>query len=180
MKLLFPSGLWLLVALLGVIVIYLLRMPRRQIPVADLAPWLSVARAGRKISNERRTLISLAMQVIIVLALIVGFARPYFAASSGGHFDLVLIDLSRSTRAHDDTPIKVLEGTEKASVSGPSRLELEKDALRSMVRAMNTDDRMTIIGVAERPVIIASGESEPAILERVIGDLEARDETAAF
>jgi hypothetical protein len=180
MKLLFPSGLWLLFALLGVVVIYLLRMPRRQIPVADLAPWLSVARAGRRISKERRTMISLALQACIALSLIVGFARPYFAASNGGQFELVLIDLSRSTRAYDYTPLKVLEGTDKASVSGSSRLELEKDALRSMIRAMNTDDRMTIIGVAERPVIIASGESEPAILERMVTELEARDETANF
>ena len=180
MKLLFPSGLWLLAALLAVVVIYLLRMPRRQIPVADLAPWLNLARAGRKISNERRTMISLALQACIVISLIVGFSRPYFAASTGGHCELVLIDLSRSTRSHDNTPLVVLNGLEKPAYSGPSRLELEKDALRSMIRAMNTDDRMTIIGVGARPVIVASGESEPAILERVVGDLEALDESASF
>ncbi len=180
MKLLFPSGLWLFAALACVIVIYLLRMPRRQIAVADLAPWLNLARAGRRISNERRTMISLALQACIVLGLIFGFARPYFAASTGGHCELVLIDLSRSTRAHDDTPLKVLDGTDKPSTKGASRLDLEKDALRSMIRAMNTDDRMTIIGVAGRPVIVASGESEPAILERLVSDLEAQDESAAF
>ena len=80
MKFLFPSGAWLLLVLAGIIAIYLLRMPRRRLQVADIAPWLTVARAGKRISSERRTLISLLLQSAIVLSLILAFTRPYFAA----------------------------------------------------------------------------------------------------
>ncbi len=180
MKLMFPSGLWLLLVVAGVVAIYLLRMPRRRFSVADLAPWLQVARAGRRMSSERRTLISLLLQVAIALALVLAFARPYFAGTDGGRLELVLIDLSGSTRACDATKLKVLEGLEKPARTGPSRLDQEKLALQTMIRALNPGDRMTIVGVGARTTIVSSGESEPAILERSVALLEARNESAAF
>jgi hypothetical protein len=179
MKFLFPSGAWLLLVLAGIIAIYLLRMPRRRLQVADIAPWLTVARAGKRISSERRTLISLLLQSAIVLSLILAFTRPYFAAGDS-RFELVLIDLSRSTAAHDLTTLKILEGVEKPVNSGPSRLDIQKDALLKMVRGMNPGDRMTIIGVGERPSIVASSESESTVLERCALGLEPRNESAAF
>ena len=99
----FPSGAWLLLVLAGVIAVYLLRMPRRRLAVADLAPWLTVARAGKRISSERRTLISLLLQAAVVLSLALAFTRPYFAAGES-RLELVLIDPSRSTAARDSTP----------------------------------------------------------------------------
>lgn len=179
MKFLFPSGAWLLLVLAGVIVIYLLRMPRRRLQVADIAPWLTVARAGKRISSERRTLISLLLQTAIVLSLVLAFTRPYFAAGDS-RFELVLIDLSRSTAACDGTPLKILQGVEKPAATGPSRLDIERDALQTMIRGMNPGDRMTIVGVGERPFIVASSESESTILERCAAGLETRNESASF
>jgi len=179
MKFLFPSGAWLLLVLAGVIAIYLLRMPRRRLQVADIAPWLTVARAGKKISSERRTLISLLLQAAIVLSMVLAFTRPYFAAGES-RFELVMIDLSRSTAAHDGTPLTILQGVEKPAAKGPSRLDIAKDALQTMIRGMNPGDRMTIVGVGERPFIVASSESEPTVLQRCVADLEARNEIAAF
>ena len=48
MKLMFPFGMWLLLVPAGIAIIYFLRMPRRRILVADIAPWLQVARAGQR------------------------------------------------------------------------------------------------------------------------------------
>ncbi len=180
MSLMFPAGLWLLCVAAGIAVIYFLRMPRRRVLVADLAPWLQVARAGKRMSSERRTMISLAFQLAIVLTLLFAFARPFFAGPDGGRLELVLVNLSASTRARDDTPLKVLEGLEKSAPAGPSRLDIEKGALQTMIRALNPGDRMTVIGVGARTTIISSGESEPAVLDRDVSLLEARNETAAF
>jgi len=102
MSMLFPWGAWLLLVPAGVIAIHFLRMPRRRVVVADLAPWLNVARAGRQISSERRALISLLLQTAIALTLAAAFVRPYFTSVGDRRLELVLIDLSASTRAHDE------------------------------------------------------------------------------
>jgi len=180
MSLMSPSGLWLLCVVAGIAVIYFFRMPRRRFLVADLAPWLQVARAGKRMSSERRAMISLVIQLAIALALVFAFARPFFTGPEGGRLELVLVNLSASTRARDATPLKVLAGLEKSAPAGASRLYIEKHALQIMIRAMNPGDRMTVIGVGARTTIISSGESEPAVLERSVSALEARNETAAF
>jgi len=180
MKLLFPWGLLALLILAGVVFAYWLRLPRRRHPVPDLAPWLTVARADRRLSNQRRTLISLALQIVIVLLLVLAYVQPYFAAGHDSCHEIVLVDLSRSTHACDDTPFRTLESLEVPRTSGPSRLEKEKGVLLRVAGAMGFQDRMTLIGVGSRPLILASNEAEPAILHRRIKELAPRDEVADF
>ncbi|HEY3322832.1 MAG TPA: BatA domain-containing protein [Planctomycetota bacterium] len=180
MRLLFPWGLLALTLLIGVVLAYLLRLPRRRRPVPDLAPWLTISRADRRISNERRTLVSLGLQVAIVILLVLAYVKPYVTGGSEARHEIVLVDLSRPTRARDAVALKALQNQEQPKVSGRTRLEHEQAELLRLITGMSYDDRMTLIGVGARPAILASNEREPAILARRVNELQAQDEVADF
>ena len=63
MKLINPWGLFALAVLAVVVIAYLLRMPRRQLPIPDVSIWRKLSAADQKLPTSRRTMISLLLQI---------------------------------------------------------------------------------------------------------------------
>ena len=181
MKLIHPWGLCTLVVLALIVIAYLLRMPRRQLPIPDVSIWRALSTADQKLPTSRRTLISLILQIVIAMLIVGAYARPYISASnSGPRHEIVMIDLSQSMQAADGPFIEILKGPAPARVADHRRIDQARETLRRMVRGMDFQDRMTLIGVGRRPVMIANGVSERAILERAIESVETLSEPANF
>jgi len=180
MKLIHPLGLLALLVLAVIVLAYLLRMPRKRLPIPDAAIWRELNVADRKMPHSRRTIISLLLQACIALALVAAYVKPYLSSGQEARHEIVLVDLSRSMRARDDQPLEVTDAPQPASNSRDTRMDKAKTALLSLVRGLDYQDRMTLIGVGRRPVVLSSGVAERAVLERVVGGLEARDESAVF
>ncbi|MBI3829765.1 MAG: BatA domain-containing protein [Planctomycetes bacterium] len=180
MKLIHPYGLLALAVVAVIVLAYLLRMPRKKLPVPDASLWRQLNLADRRISQSRRTLVSLALQVLIALTLVAAFVKPYLSASVQPRHEIVLMDLSRSMSARDGAVLEILDNPQPAKASADARLDKAKAELRTLVRGLDFQDRMTVIGVGRRPVVLASGETERAVLERLTESLEAREEKAQF
>lgn len=180
MRFINPWGLFALAVLAVVVIAYLLRMPRRQLPIPDVSIWRKLSAADQKLPTSRRTLISLLLQVVIAVLLVGAYARPYISASnSGPRHEIVMIDLSQSMLAAESN-VEILKGPAPAKTPTHRRIDLARDTLRGLVRGMDFQDRVTLIGVGRRPVVIANGVSERAILERAIDSLETLSESANF
>src|SRR3954462_8771305 len=118
MKLIHPWGLFALAILVVIVIAYLLRMPRRQIPIPDVSLWRKLSAADRKLPTSRRTMISLILQVSIAILLVGAYARPYFSTSTTGpHHEIVLVDISQSMLANDAPTIEILKNAAPAQRS---------------------------------------------------------------
>jgi len=181
MKLINPWGLVALAVVAVVVIAYLLRMPRRQLPIPDISIWRKLSAADQKLPTSRRTLISLLLQVVIAVLLVGAYVRPYISASTTGpRHEIVMIDLSQSMQAGDGGSVEILKGPAPAKTVSRRRIDQARDTLRGIVRGMDFQDRMTLIGVGRRPVMIANGISERALLDRAIDSIETLSETADF
>ena len=181
MKLINPWGLFALAVLAVVVIAYLLRMPRRQLPIPDISLWRKLSAADQKLPTSRRTLISLLLQIVIAVLLVGAYVRPYIsAASSGPRHEIVMVDLSQSMQAAEGPALETLKGPAPATTAKHRRIDQARETLRGLVRGMDFQDRMTLIGVGRRPVVIANGVSERAILERAIESIETLSESANF
>ena len=104
-----PAALWGLLAIPFLIILYLLRVRRRDHPVSSVllwqrsAPTLAAYRPARRI--ERSLL--LLLQIIAIAALVTALARPSAIVRSLDRGDVMLVlDLSLSMRARDVAPTR--------------------------------------------------------------------------
>lgn len=132
-----------------IILMYMLRLRRREVVVSSTYLWQQVLQdheANTPWQRLRRNLL-LILQLMILALLVLALARPFVTvpAVSAGQVT-VLLDASASMNAVD--------------VNGGSRFEEAKRQALDIVNTLSVGDRMTVIRVAEVPEVLASGTSD--------------------
>ncbi|HXX37892.1 MAG TPA: VWA domain-containing protein [bacterium] len=137
-----PAALWGLLALPLLVLLYLLRVRRRDHPVSSIllwqrsAPVLAAFRPSRRI--ERSLL--LLLQLVALAAVIVGLAQPGLVGGTVAGRDVVLVlDASLSMRARDVSP---------------TRFERARQEALTLVARLQPGQRAAVVLAAPHPVVL--------------------------
>jgi Ca-activated chloride channel family protein len=158
-----PAALWGLLAMPFLILLYLLRIRRKDHPVSSVllwqrsAPTLAAYRPSRRI--ERSLL--LLLQLLATAAIVTGLARPSVIARAPDHGDVVLVlDLSLSMRARDVSP---------------TRFDHARDEALDVVAHLHPGQRAGIVVAGPRPQVLVPPTGDGARLTKALRTLEPWD-----
>src|SRR3954468_13473173 len=151
-----------------VILLYMLRLRRREITVSSTFLWqqlLQDREANTPWQRLRRNLL-LLLQLIILVLLVFALARPFITvpAVTTGQIEL-LLDASASMKASD-------------MPNGETRFDEAKRQALSIVDTLGQDDTMTIIRVANVAEVIAPATRDPVQLRAAINNAVPREAKA--
>jgi Ca-activated chloride channel family protein len=160
MSFLTPLALALGALAVPIILMYMLRLRRREVQVSSTLLWRQVLRdreANAPWQRLRRNLLML-LQLAILAALVIALARPYIEVPSvtSGRVAL-LIDASASMNATDVEP---------------SRFEAAKRQALSIVETLTAQDSMAVIRVAEGPEVVQSYTNDTTQLRNAIANVQ--------
>jgi len=166
MRFLAPGSLWLLALALPIVVVYLLRLHRREMPVASILLWQAAAadhHANRPWQKLRRHWL-LVLQLLILAVLAVTAARPAIPSSVTPQGQvLVLLDVSASMQAR--------------RVEGGTRFEAALVELRDLADSLEPAARVTLIEVGAVPQVRLR-EGDAVALRRTLFGLLPTDGVA--
>src|SRR5262245_23838856 len=142
MSFLAPLALGLGVIAGPIILLYMLRLRRREVQVSSTLLWQQLLRdreANAPWQRLRRNLL-LLLQLLILAALVIALARPFVEVPTvtTGRIAL-LIDASASMNATDVEP---------------NRFEAAKQQAVSIVDTLGAQDSLAVIRVAEQPEVV--------------------------
>lgn len=162
MSLLTPLALIGALLAIPIILMYMLRLRRREVVVSTTFLWQQVLQdneANTPWQRLRRNLL-LLLQLLILVCMVFALARPFILvpAVSTGQIEL-LLDASASMNATDMS-------------GGQSRFDEAKRQALSMVDTLSQGDTMTIIRVSDVPDVLASGVSDPIVLRAAINNAQ--------
>ncbi len=165
MSFLTPAALVGAALAIPIILMYMLRLRRREVVVSTTFLWQQVVQdneANTPWQRLRRNLL-LFLQLLILLLLVLALARPFILvpAVSTGQIEL-LLDASASMNAND------LPG-------GVTRFEEAQRQALNIVDTLSSSDTMTIIRVADVPEVIAPATNDPIALREAINNAQASD-----
>lgn len=150
----FLTPFFLLLGLLAlpIIIMYMLRLRRREVMVSSTLLWQKLMRdreANAPWQKLRRNIL-LILQLLILAALVLALARPFIPVPSvvSGSV-VVLLDGSASMQATD---------------VAPSRFEAARTQVDDLIGALGGGDQMTLIRVGQTPVILAAATGDRRIL----------------
>ncbi len=113
-----PIGLLLGALALPLVALYFLRIRRRRVRVSSLLPWHAMKRAERLASpfeRFRRHLL-LLLQLLLLAALVLAFARPFLRTEAAASRSVVLVlDTSASMGATDEEPTRLGRAVREAT-----------------------------------------------------------------
>ncbi len=170
----FLSPIWLAMGALAapIIILYMLKLRRREVEVSSTMLWQLMLRdrqANTPWQRLKRNLL-LFLQLLILALLVLGLARPSIqvAAVASGSV-VVLLDASASMQATDVSP---------------SRFEAAKSEVLSLISGLSGDSQMTIILAGEQPSTLISREGDKGELRQALGTAQptqgTTDWSAAF
>lgn len=155
----FLTPLALLGALLAVpiILLYMLRLRRRELTVSSTYLWQRLVQdseANTPWQRLRRNLL-LLLQLLILAALVLALARPFVTVPAVGSGRIVvLLDASASMNASD--------------MDGRTRFNAAQEEALDIVETLGAGDTMTVIRVAGVPEVIAPATADRAALRAAI------------
>ncbi len=141
-----------------IILLYMLRLRRREVLVSSTFLWEQVLQdneANTPWQRLRRNLL-LLLQLLILLFLVFALARPFITvpAVSTGQIAL-LLDASASMNATDGTNER-------------TRFAIAQEQALEIVNTMGDDDSMTVIRVADVPEVLSPQTQDRAALREAI------------
>jgi Ca-activated chloride channel homolog len=160
MQFLAPIGFWLAALSIPIILLYMLKLRRKQVQVSSTFLWEQLLReqqANAPWQKLKRNLL-LILQLIVLAALVLAIARPAIPVptiASGSV--IVLLDASASMNA-TDVP--------------PSRFELARRTIHSLIDGLNPASSMTLILVGRTPEILVSSEADKPLLKVALNNAE--------
>jgi Ca-activated chloride channel homolog len=173
MSLLTPLGLLAALLAIPIILLYMLRLRRREVRVSSTYLWGQVLRdreANTPWQKLRRNLL-LFLQLLILALLALALARPYInvpAVTSGQ--TALLLDASASMNAQD--------------VNGGTRFAEAQRRANEIIDLMRVGDTMTIIRVADVPEVLTGYTADSAVLHAAVDGAQPSsapaDWTSAF
>ncbi|MBA3870451.1 MAG: VWA domain-containing protein [Anaerolineae bacterium] len=158
MALLTPIALVGALLAIPIVLLYMLRLRRREVVVSSTFLWQQIVRdseANTPWQRLRRNLL-LLLQLIILALLVLALARPFITvpAVTNGQIEL-LLDASASMKSSD-------------MPNGETRFDEAKRQALSIVDTLGQDDTMTIIRVANVAEVIAPATRDPVMLRAAI------------
>jgi hypothetical protein len=156
MNFLLPSGLFLAALALPILLLYMLKLRRKQALVSSTLLWTQLLRdqqANAPWQKLKRNLL-LILQLLILAALALAFARPAIetpALASGSV--IILLDASASMNATDVIP---------------SRFESARRAIHTLLSGLPADSRVTLILVGATPEALTSSETDKSLVRRAL------------
>lgn len=145
-----PVALLLGLLALPILVLYMLKMRRRQVEVSSVMLWQRLLRdreANAPWQRLRRNLL-LILQLLLLAALVFALARPFLtvpAVARGAV--IVLLDASASMSATD---------------VAPSRFAAAQAQVRDLANGLSGDGQLTVILVGRQPEVLASATRDRA------------------
>ncbi len=166
MAFLTPIFLFLGLLAVPIILLYMLRLRRREILVSSTMLWQKLLRdreANAPWQKLRRNLL-LLLQLLILAALVLALARPFIPIPSivSGSV-VVLLDASASMQSTD------LE---------PSRFEAAKVEVNQLINELSGNNQMTIIKAGQTPAVLVSATNDHNQLRQVIEKAQPDPSTA--
>lgn len=158
MGLLSPLALAFAGLCIPILVMYMLRLQRRDVLVSSTLLWQRLVRdreANMPWQRLRRNLL-LLLQLLVLALLTLALARPFvtaYVAISGNL--VILLDASASMQATD---------------VAPNRFEVARRRVREIIAGLGPDDVATIIAVGSRPEVLASATGDLPLLRRAIDE----------
>ncbi len=144
MQFLAPAGLFFLLLIPVIIIFYLLKQKREQLPVSSTMLWQKVLAdtvAETPWQKLRKSLL-LLLQLLLALLLVFALLRPYVLANRQGGSDvIILVDTSASMAV---------------SEAGGSRLDLAKAEVEKLIKESKGKTRFSLIGVGPSPRVLAN------------------------
>ena len=158
-------ALWALALLVIVVVLYILRMPRRRLQIASIAYLRGLQMDARRRRRRLRTVLSMLLQAVVLVLLAFSAARPLLTSGRLEERRIVLImDVSASMRTQD--------GGE-----GMTRFEAARKKAEEIVGRMEHGDRMLIVAADSEARIVQQFERDRHTLYRTLSNLEPGFET---
>ena len=152
MQFLTPLAFLLASLAIPIILLYMLKLRRKQVQVSSTWLWIQLLRdqqANAPWQKLKRNLL-LILQLLILAALVLALARPAMqvpAVASGSV--IVLLDASASMNATD---------------VNPSRFEEARRSVHELINGLSGTSAMTLILVGTTPQTLVSTESDKAVL----------------
>ncbi|MCB8924615.1 MAG: BatA domain-containing protein [Ardenticatenaceae bacterium] len=166
----FLTPLFLLLGLLAgpIIILYMLRLRRREVMVSSTLLWQKLLRdreANAPWQKLRRNLL-LILQLIILAALVFALARPFLPTPSiiSGSV-VVLLDASASMLATDVEP---------------TRFDAAKAEVAQLISDLGGDSQMTLIKVGQTPTVLAAATNDRAQLQHALDEAQPDPADAAW
>lgn len=156
MQFLTPLAFALASLAIPILLLYMLRLRRKQIQVSSTLLWTQLLRdqqANAPWQKLRRHLL-LILQLLILAALVLSLARPALqvpVVASGSV--IVLIDASASMNATD---------------VAPSRFEAARTAIQELIDSLSGTSAVTLIQVSATPYALISSETDKSLLRRAL------------
>ncbi|GAB4477935.1 MAG: BatA and WFA domain-containing protein [Anaerolineae bacterium] len=159
MSFLTPAFAALAALAIPIIVLYMLRLRRREVPISSTMLWQRLMQdreANAPWQKLRRSLL-LLLQLLTLAVLVVALMRPFLPVPSVAAGSVaLLIDASASMNAAD------LPG-------GATRFEAARDQARALVTDLAAGEVMTVIAVGPTPQVLTPPTADPAALREAIG-----------
>jgi Ca-activated chloride channel family protein len=156
MSLLAPFSLLFLFLAIPIVVMYMLKLHRREVRVSSTMLWNAVLRdrqANTPWQKLRRNLF-LFLQLLILTCLILALARPAIAIPSVSSGSIVVIlDASASMKASD---------------VDPTRFEAGREVVEHLIDSLSDNGRMTLIQASMPPKVLASSEIDRGKLHQAL------------
>lgn len=175
MSLVAPFALALGLLAVPIILLYMLRLRRREQLISSTLLWQNLVqdRSANAPWQKLRRNIFLLLQLLILAALTLALARPYILSTDPvtGHV-IVLLDASASMTAVEP------------ATGGQSRFEKAVDLVNQIADDIGGTDQMTLIIVNDSPTVAAAATNDHVLLnsalEAVTPSLTGADWHAAF
>lgn len=156
MQFLSPVGFWLAALAIPIILLYMLKLRRKQTQVSSTLLWTQLLRDRQANApwQKLKSNLLLLLQLLILAALVLALARPAVsspAVASGSV--IVLLDASASMNATDVQP---------------SRFEVARQAIQGMIDGLSDGARMTLILVSRTPQALVASETDKARLKKAL------------
>jgi hypothetical protein len=168
MQFLTPLGFWLAGLAIPIILLYMLKLRRKQVQVSSTFLWQQLLRdqqANAPWQKLKRNLL-LILQLLILAALVIALARPALrvpVVATGSV--IVLLDASASMNATDVT-------------ASQSRFEQARNAVNDLINGLSSASSMTLILVGGTPQTLISSESDKSLLKNALNDARVTQESA--
>lgn len=153
-----------LVAIPALLLLYFLKLRRKELPVSSTILWKKAVQdlqVNSPFQKLRRNLL-LLLQMLILAALLLALANPItFYRPGAGANTVILIDRSASMNAID--------------VSGKSRLDEAKRRALDLVDSMKSGARMMVIAFDDSAETVQSFTSDVPALKRAVQNIQPTD-----
>ena len=164
MTLLTPFALWFLTIIPVIVLLYLLKLKRRQVQVSTLMFWQRILQENRRraLFQRLRQWLSLLLHLLIFLLILFALAKPEFDRFvRKGAFTVLILD----TRSR-------MEAIEK---NGASRFEKAKKLLAAYTSRAGDQNQMALLVARGSPEVIVPFSGDEKVFQQAVEKLEPSD-----